>query len=87
MTYAATITQKGQVTIPVAIRNYFGLKPADKILFRIEQKKLVAEPIKSDLLSLYGSVKPRGKKPVDLKKVRQYVRKKIAEHIVAEMNS
>ena len=32
----STITQKGQVAIPKAIRDYFNIKPSDKIYFEAE---------------------------------------------------
>ena len=41
----STITQKGQVAIPKSIRDYFSLKPFDKVHFAIENNKIVAEPI------------------------------------------
>lgn len=84
MTYTATITQKGQVTIPVAIRNILGLVSSNKLIFSIEDEKIVAQPVKDDFMSLYGSLKPIGKKTADLKKIRKIVRKKIAENAAKE---
>lgn len=84
MTYAATITQKGQVTIPVDIRNAFGLVTSDKLIFTIDEEKIVVQPVKNDLLSLYGSVKTAGKKPANLKRIRMIVMKKIGENAAAE---
>ena len=37
MTYTATITQKGQVTIPIAIRTFFGLEASSKLIFSIDK--------------------------------------------------
>jgi antitoxin PrlF len=34
----STITSKGQVTIPVELRNYLGLKPYDKVAFVIDSE-------------------------------------------------
>jgi len=85
MTYAATITQKGQVTIPVDIRNALGLETSDKLLFTIKEKKIVVEPVKNDFMSLYGSLKPKNKKqPEDLKKIRRIVTRKIGENAAKE---
>lgn len=84
MTYTATITQKGQVTIPVAIRNILKLEPSSKLIFSIEEERIMAQPVKSDFLSLYGSLKTKDKKPADLKKIRQIVRKKIGENAAQE---
>jgi len=41
----STLTQKGQIAIPKGIRDYFDLKPSDKLHFSIEKGKIVAEPI------------------------------------------
>lgn len=41
----STMTQKGQVAIPKAIRDYFHLKPSDKIYFSIESGRIVAKPV------------------------------------------
>jgi len=84
MTYTATITQKGQITIPVNIRNALGLGTSSKLIFSIEEEKIVAHPVKGDLLSLYGSLKTRGKKPTDSKKIRKIVIKKIGENAASE---
>jgi len=41
----STLTQKGQVAIPKAIRDYFNLKASDKLYFSIDDNKIVAEPV------------------------------------------
>ena len=84
MTYATTVTQKGQVTIPVNIRNALGLDSSSKLIFSIEEKKIVAQPVKVDLLSLYGSLKTKRKKPVDSKKIHKILIKKIGENAASE---
>lgn len=84
MVYPATITQKGQVTIPAAIRHYLGLKTSDKLWMRVENEKIIAEPIKGSILDLYGSIRYKGKKQVNPKAVRRYVIRKIAENAAKE---
>ncbi|MBI2596640.1 type II toxin-antitoxin system PrlF family antitoxin [Candidatus Daviesbacteria bacterium] len=56
-----TITQKGQVTIPVSIRKALGLKRGDQVKFILGKKKEVRiKPAKKfSIMSLYGSLKPR----------------------------
>lgn len=41
----STITQKGQVSIPKEIRDFFKLKASDKLHFSVEKNKIVAEPV------------------------------------------
>lgn len=84
MTYVATITDKGQVTIPIAIRKIFNLQPSSRLIFSIDEERIIAQSIKTDLLSLYGSIKTKSKKPINLRKIRQIIRKKIGENAANE---
>lgn len=56
-----TVTQKGQVTIPVAIREKLGLKKGDQVSFIVTSKKEAKlKAIKRpSVIDLYGSLKPR----------------------------
>lgn len=51
----ATVTTKGQVTIPKAIRDLLGIRPNDKIDFKMENGRVVLNPLKT-LRDLRGSV-------------------------------
>ena len=44
MMYTSVITQKGQTTIPIKIRNRFGLEKGDKIMFVEKNNKIFLEP-------------------------------------------
>lgn len=85
MNIVSTLTQKGQVTIPASIRQMLGLKPFDKLIFTVKEEKIVAEPIKNSFLDLYGSVKYKGKKPLDFKKLRKQFMKAMAKRVIKEM--
>jgi AbrB family looped-hinge helix DNA binding protein len=52
----SSVSPKGQVTIPVEIRRLLGVKPKDKVVFRVEQGKVVLQPARSALDELYQSV-------------------------------
>ena len=54
----ATVTTKGQVTIPKAIRDLMGIQPNDKIDFIMENGRVVLKPLKT-LRDLRGSVPAR----------------------------
>lgn len=58
----STLSKKGQVTIPSKVRNYIDARPGDQILFTIDGKgKIVVNVAReASLLSLYGSMPPRG---------------------------
>jgi AbrB family looped-hinge helix DNA binding protein len=57
---SSTMTSKGQVTIPLAIRQQLGIGPGDRLSFSVrEDGVLEVVPETVDFLSLAGSVKPR----------------------------
>jgi AbrB family looped-hinge helix DNA binding protein len=57
----ATVTAKGQVTLPVEVRRRLGLKPGSKLEFVvIDGDRLEAIPVSDTVSSLKGMVpKPR----------------------------
>lgn len=60
MTAHATLTSKGQITIPKEIRDALRLESGDQVAFRLRDDgvvELVSENI--DLLSLFGILKPK----------------------------
>jgi len=69
-----TITQRGQVVIPQPIRQFFGLQPADKLFFKIEEGKIVATPILSvdDALGMI-----RTKEKISKKQYKRVITKKV----------
>lgn len=66
-----TITPNFQVHIPVAIRKKIGLKKHGRAIIKVEKKRIVIEPEKSDFLSLGGSFKV--KNPIPVEKIRDYI--------------
>jgi AbrB family looped-hinge helix DNA binding protein len=57
---AATLTSKGQVTIPKAVRSHLGVEKGDRIAFLIRQDGVVEiQPETVDLRLLHGIVKPK----------------------------
>lgn len=84
MQYVRTVTQKGQVTIPVAIRRALGLKPNDKLAFRIDDTGVHIEPAKSSLLAGYGAVKIKGGLK-DLKRLRREFEEAAANEVLKEL--
>lgn len=60
MLYQTTITQKGQIVIPVNIRRILGLIPNQKIMLEVDQEKQEAtlKPTQ-DILDIAGTYKPK----------------------------
>jgi AbrB family looped-hinge helix DNA binding protein len=55
------MTQKGQVTIPAAIRARLGLKHRDRVRFEIAGDVVTIKRAESTLLAGYGAVRPRNR--------------------------
>lgn len=80
MTQITTLTQKGQVTIPLFIRTFLNLKPYQKVAFELRNNEVIIKKY-PDLLSLKGSIKTN-KKYSDNdsnKAVSAYVKKEYEE--------
>ena len=54
----ATISQRGQVTIPAEALQALGLQPTDKVAFTINDGQVRLVPASFTLESAYGSVQP-----------------------------
>lgn len=72
----STVTQKGQVTIPVSMREKFGLKRGNRLFFSMEKDhiKVYTSP---DFFSFRGALS--SKKPFDIKKMRKSVGKQLVK--------
>ena len=77
----STITRKGQVTIPKAIRDRLGVKEGEKVLFVMRGEEVVLKVVKGTILDLRGSVKPSAQ-PEDFEKIRQSVKQAVAKKVV-----
>jgi AbrB family looped-hinge helix DNA binding protein len=58
----ATMTSKGQITVPKEIREALGVRPGDRLAFRArDDGSVVVEAETVDLMTLRGALKPRRK--------------------------
>ena len=78
--FESTITRKGQVTIPKAIRDRLGVKKGEKVHFVMRGEEVVLKVIKGTILDLRGSVQPSAH-PEDFEKIRQSVRHAVAKKV------
>jgi|AntRauTorcE11898_2_1112593.scaffolds.fasta_scaffold79622_1 AbrB family looped-hinge helix DNA binding protein len=77
----ATITSKGQVTIPKKIREKLGLKPGDKLNFKVNEKgNLEVIPKTHSIMDTAGILYRPGQKPKSIEEMNEgvadYFRKK-----------
>lgn len=78
-----TITQKGQVTIPVEIRTRLGLKPKDKVRFELEGDMVKLRPASSRIERHFGAVGSLGK-ALDWRAERQAFEYGVAAEVATE---
>ena len=72
----ATLTSKGQTTVPKEIRDHLHLQPGDRIEFVIERDgRVVVVPASFDAADLAGAL-PRPKRPVSLEQMKAAIRRR-----------
>jgi len=70
MTADATLTSKGQTTIPKEIRDELGMKPGDRMTFTLMPDSTVIMRVKSKNLSaLAGSLHKKGRKSIPVEQL------------------
>jgi len=74
---SVTITSKGQVTIPKAVRNKLHLKTGDKLEFVLHQNSVEIIPITGSVRDLKGMV-ARPDKAVSLDEMDRAIRERFA---------
>jgi AbrB family looped-hinge helix DNA binding protein len=70
MTTAATLTSKGQTTIPKEIRDGLGMKPGDRISFTLMPDGTVIMRVKrKSVMKLAGVLHKKGRKSVSIEQL------------------
>lgn len=83
MEVAATVSSKGQVTIPKQVREALGISEGDHVLFRVEGTRATLART-HDLLDLAGTVSvPAAKRGATWEEVRRTTRAARAERAVS----
>lgn len=72
----STLTQKGQVAIPKSIRDYFHLKPYDKVHFEVKDNNIVARRL-SSVKEMRGIIKTN--KILSRKEMKKAIRDAVIE--------
>lgn len=74
MPTTATVTSKGQITIPKEIRDRLRLQTGHRIEFQIDSKgKVSLTPRNHDIRSLKGIIRSRNRKPVSVEEMNQAI--------------
>jgi len=64
------MSKKGQIVIPKEIREKFGIKPGDAVIFRIQGNKVIIEKIQEKMSEILINSKPIEKSLDFQKKLR-----------------
>jgi len=71
---SATVTSKGQITIPVKIRNSLGLNPGDRVQFvEVDKGKFVMTAVNRSIRELEGILWRKGRKPVTIEEMDEAI--------------
>ena len=73
----SSVSPKGQITIPAEIRQLLGVKPKDKVAFRVEGGEVKIAPARSPLEESYRAV-PALAKAVSLEEMEELVAEEAA---------
>ena len=71
----ATVSSKGQVTLPAKVRHELGIRSKDKVRFFVRDNEIVIKPLRS-FRQLRGSIRPKKGDP------RKPVRDAAARHVM-----
>ena len=76
-----TVTTKGQVTIPKAIRQALGIHERDRLLFLLEGERLILIPLRHrSLPELYGAL-PATRPYPGHQAIREEIRSRLGERM------
>ena len=79
--FVATVTQRGQVTVPAAIRRLLGTKTGDKLAFQVEDGQVRIEKASMTLREAFASVKPAAP-PEEFKRIEREAKE---EHVARQL--
>lgn len=83
--FIATVTSKGQVTIPVELRERLGISAQDKVVFRlVEDHKIEIEPLPMSLEEVFGSVAPLNR-PEDFDDIHRIAQEEREEKLLKKL--
>jgi AbrB family looped-hinge helix DNA binding protein len=77
---AATVTSKGQITIPKEVRERLKLKAGDRVVFVVQSDNdVVLKPAKTDIRTLYGMLYRKGRRARTIEEMDQGVTDLLSE--------
>lgn len=80
----ATVTSKGQITLPKPVRDALGLSKSTVVVFEVRDGEAVMRPLGREFMDLFASLPPHSR-PEDWHKIREQVMEEVAKEIMEEM--
>ena len=78
----ATLTSKGQITIPKSVRESLQLHAGDQIDFVLTNKgEAVIKPVTKKVDEVFGKLYKPGRKPVSVNQMKTGIRQKMKENL------
>jgi AbrB family looped-hinge helix DNA binding protein len=82
------ISAKGQVTIPKEVRKALSIQSSDRVIIVLDGEQAVIKPIRGTLMDIGGSIAiPEREKPINFQRVRESVKKKLAQRLSQKRTS
>ena len=87
----STVTEKGQITIPVAVRRARGIKPGDRIDFQLDDddRKITLRPRKSleldDIVGMLG--KPPNGRSLSIEEMNDAMKDAVVQHVMSSLKA
>lgn len=81
--FLSSVSEKGQVTIPKEMREALGVKPRDKVAFKLEGKEIKIVPVGSPIEASFQAV-PALKTSISLEEMTEVAAQEHARHVAQE---
>jgi len=75
----ATLTSKGQLTLPKALRDAFKLRAGSRVVFTLNEGEAVLTPMSCGVDDVFGALKRKGQKPVAVDEMNAAICRRLAE--------
>ena len=77
---SATVTSKGQITIPKDVRDRLGLEAGDRVVFVVHSDRdVVLKPAKTDIRDLHGMLYRKGRRPRTVEEMDDGIARSVAD--------
>lgn len=82
--FIASVTERGQVTLPAEVRRALGAKLRGKIIFELDDGQVRVLPPPLTLDEIYGSVEPLHR-PEDFKEISRLAKEEHVAKVIRKM--